>query len=374
MRGIDSQLPGGALRAGDAAPALGNEGDQIQGARDAAPQQGVGGALGAAEGNGEDAALIGACEPGRGPRFDARVMPEGYLWWYVDALSDDGRHGITLIAQLGSCFSPYYAKARRRGDSDPLEHNSLNVALYGECKRWSMTERGRSALQRDASRLEIGPSALSWDGNSLTIEIDEVTVPFPSRIRGTVKVYPNAVAGTPYCLDHGERHFWAPIAPRAHVEVNLERPSLRWSGSGYLDSNWGVEPLERAFQSWEWSRAMLKDGGAAILYDVTQRAGHRPPLGLRFAPSGEVEQFDAPPRVKLPTTGWLMKRGTRVDPQRTARVTETLEDTPFYTRSVLETHLLGEPVTAMHESVCLDRFSSRWVQTLLPFRIPRALR
>lgn len=334
----------------------------------------VPGAEGAPLAGGDDAYLIGGTEPGRGPRFDALVMPEGYLWWYVDALSDDGRHGITIIAQVGSCFSPYYAKARRRGDSDPLNHNSLNVALYGECKRWSMTERGRSALRRDASSLEIGPSSLYWDGNSLTIRIDEVTAPLPSRIRGTVRVYPGALAGTPYHLDHAGRHCWAPIAPRAHVEVDLDRPSLHWSGGGYLDSNWGVEPLEMAFRRWEWSRAMLSDGGAAILYDVTQRDGHKPPLGLRFTSGGEVETFEAPPHVSLPNTGWLMRRGTRVDPQKIARVTETLEDTPFYSRSVLETHLLGERVTAMHESVCLDRFSSRVVQAMLPFRIPRALR
>ena len=372
MRGIDSRPPG-ALRADDAPPAGGNKGNLTDGAGDDASRHGSGHASGSEAANGDGIILAGGCESGCGPRFDAPVMPEGYLWWYVDAFSDDNRHGITLIAQVGSCFSPYYARARRRGDSDPLNHNSLNVALYGECKRWSMTERGRSALRRDASRLEIGPSSLSWDGTSLTIRIDEVTAPLPSRIRGTVRVFPRAVAGQPYRLDQAGRHFWAPIAPSAHVEVKLDRPSLNWSGSGYLDSNWGSEPLESAFQRWEWSRAILKDGGAAVLYDVTQRDGHRPPLGLRFAPNGGVEHFEAPPRVRLPNTAWRVRRGTLVDPQQTARVTETLEDTPFYTRSVLETHLLGEPVTAMHESVCLDRFSTRWVQTLLPFRIPRVL-
>jgi carotenoid 1,2-hydratase len=33
--------------------------------------------------------------------------------------------------------------------------------------------------------------------------------------------------------------------------------------------------------------------------------------------------------------------------------------------------LLGQPVVAMHESLSLDRFRSRWVQMLLPFRMPR---
>ena len=52
-------------------------------------------------------------------------------WWYLDALSDDGRHGLTVIAFIGSVFSPYYALARRRGAGDPLDHCALNVALYG---------------------------------------------------------------------------------------------------------------------------------------------------------------------------------------------------------------------------------------------------
>ena len=73
---------------------------------------------------------LAAASPARGPRFDRPVPPGGYVWWYVDALSDDGRHGLTLIAFIGSVFSPYYAwRAARRGD--PLDHCALNVALYG---------------------------------------------------------------------------------------------------------------------------------------------------------------------------------------------------------------------------------------------------
>ena len=47
--------------------------------------------------------------------FDQIVPHNGYAWWYVDALSDDGENGITIIAFIGSVFSPYYAFARRRG-------------------------------------------------------------------------------------------------------------------------------------------------------------------------------------------------------------------------------------------------------------------
>ena len=76
--------------------------------------------------------------------------------------------------------------------------------------------------------------------------------------------------------------------------------------------------------------------------------------------------------IDLPGTGWRVKRETRSDNGYTATVLKTLEDTPFYARSILSSHLLGESVTAMHESLSLDRFRARWVQMLLPFRMPRA--
>ena len=50
---------------------------------------------------------------------------------------------------------------------------------------------------------------------------------------------------------------------------------------------------------------------------------------------------------------------------------QTLEDAPFYARSVIATRLRGEDVTAVHESLSLDRFRAPWVQAMLPFRIPR---
>lgn len=268
-------------------------------------------------------------------------------------------------------FSPYYALARRRGAGDPEHHCALNVALYGAGgKRWSLTERGRNALQRDAGSLTIGPSALTWDGQALTIRIDEVTVPLPSRIRGTVRLYPTALTRHRDDLDDAGRHRWWPIAPCARIEVELERPARRWSGAGYLDTNGGDEPMERAFTTWDWARASLRDG-TAILYDVRRRDGDRMALALRCDRSGAVEPFPVPPATPLPPTLWRVARGTRADAGHPATVQETLEDAPFYSRSIVRQHLLGEPVTAMHESLSLDRFARPVVQLMLPFRMPR---
>lgn len=76
--------------------------------------------------------------------------------------------------------------------------------------------------------------------------------------------------------------------------------------------------------------------------------------------------------MKLRRTGWRVARSVRSD--GAAKIVKTLEDAPFYARSVLSAKLLGKPVTLIHESLSLDRFKMPLVQAMLPFRMPRALR
>jgi carotenoid 1,2-hydratase len=299
------------------------------------------------------------------------VGPDGYAWWYLDALSDDELHGVTVIVFIGSVFSPYYAWARRRGRASPYGHCAVNVALYGPRKKsWTMTERPRRDVRGFAHSLTIGPSTLSWDGNRVTVDIDEVTAPIPRRVRGRVRLYPSNLFNEQFALDRDGHHKWSPISPCSRVEVELDQPDLRWSGTGYLDSNIGVRPLEETFSAWNWSRAAI-GADAAVLYDVVPRDGDRPGLALRFDTKGRAEPFEPPPRRQLPSTRWRIRRETRADAAFAPEVRRTLEDGPFYARSVLSTRLLGRPATAIHESLSLDRFRSGFVQAMLPFRMPR---
>jgi carotenoid 1,2-hydratase len=289
-------------------------------------------------------------------------------------LSKDGRNGLTIIAFIGSVFSPYYAWARRHGRNNPLDHCALNVALYSmRRKHWTMTERSAASTMRTASSLTIGPSMLTWHGDVLTIRFEEISAPIPKRLRGIVRVYPKALTDQTISLDLAGRHRWSPIAPCSHVEVSIEQPTLRWQGPGYLDINHGDEPIENAFRSWHWSRGDLR-GRTAVLYDIIHRDGPRRPLALAFGPSGSIADFEPPPLVSLPPTRWKIARATRADAAESVTVRRTLESAPFYARSLISTRLLGQHTWAMHESLSLDRFQSSWVQAILPFRMPRALR
>jgi carotenoid 1,2-hydratase len=272
-------------------------------------------------------------------------------------------------------FSPYYAGALRRapaGEVQADDHCSINVALYGAAgHRWAMTERGARHVLRRRQEFVVGPSRLHWADGALMIDIDEREAPWPRRLRGRVCVRPSALSTYVTSLDDAGRHRWGPIGPCSRIDVQFERPQLRWSGNSYLDSNEGDEPICRPFETWDWSRAMLADGSTAVVYDVRLRGGRERVIAERFAPDGTVSPFEPPPRQALPRTLWRLDRTMRTEPGVPARVEHTLEDTPFYVRSVLRSGLLGEEVTAMHETLAIPRLVSPVVQRMLPFRMPR---
>jgi carotenoid 1,2-hydratase len=298
------------------------------------------------------------------------------LWWYVDAISDDGGHALTIIAFVGSVFSPYYAWALKRNPNTPAEnHCAINVALYGGgARRWAMTERGAAQMQRSERTLKVGPSELHWDGSSLLIELDELSVPLPQRVLGRVRIWPQALSTFNAALDVEGRHRWGPIAPCSRIEVDMVRPGLKWCGHAYLDSNEGDEPIAGPFARWDWSRGNLRDGSSAVVYDVRPKLGDERVIAHRFYADGRHEPFEAPPRQGLPSSKWRVARNMRSAAGQRPVLLQTLEDTPFYTRSVVNAALLGEAVTSVHESLDIPRLVSPATQWMLPWRMPRRAR
>jgi carotenoid 1,2-hydratase len=304
--------------------------------------------------------------PAGPPPFDLAVPRDGYRWWYLDAVSDDGRHALVIIAFVGSVFSPYYYRARQLDRGRPENHCAINVALYGPGGRWSMTERDASRLLRGADHFEVGPSRIEWRGDHLDFALDERCTPFGQALRGRVRAWPESDCRLDLSLDPGGRHRWTPWAPHSRVEVDLEAPRLRWNGRGYLDANAGSEPLEAAFSTWDWSRTERGDG-LRLHYEVRYPEGEQRLFAYHVAPDGRHVEAEASAAQPQRRTGWGLSRGPR--PGHEIRAVRGLEDTPFYSRSLFEAPVAG--VHTVHEHLDMNRFKAPWVRLLLPFRMPR---
>ena len=234
-----------------------------------------------------------------------------------------------------------------------------------------MTERGKNAIHRTANQFTIGPSQLSWKDNTLTININERVPLLGQRVQGTIKVFTEQLFNHVVALDDQQKHRWGPIAPSSRVEVSFNKPNLNWIGNAYFDSNEGDEAINKPFSEWDWSRAHLKDGSTAVIYDVRQKNGVEKVLATKFKLDGSTEDFLAPNRVELRKTGWRIQRNMRSESDHKVTVLNTLEDTPFYARSMIASKLLGEDVISMHETLNIKRLESNIVQFMLPWRMPR---
>jgi carotenoid 1,2-hydratase len=244
------------------------------------------------------------------------------------------------------------------------------VATYGPGARFTMTDRGRSALRQSAESLTVGPSSMRWTGEALEITINEIGAPpMVTPVHGTIRLIPAALTGVEVALTPDDAHLWRPFAPTARIEVDLTQ-GHKWQGHGYFDANFGTRALEADFSYWTWGRFPLQDG-AACFYDATRRDGTELGLGLHIARDGSVQQIDPPPKARLPRTLWALRRETRADAGAKPRQVMSMLDAPFYSRSQVETRINGEVTRGVHEALDLDRFASPLLKPMLAVRVPR---
>ncbi len=246
----------------------------------------------------------------------------------------------------------------------------MNVVLFGAGgKRWAMTERGASSLQRSADVYHLGASQARLSPGRLTLHIDEIGVPIPHRIKGEIVVDFDALQTTAFHLDSQQRHVWRPLAPRARIKVNFDSPRQSWEGEAYVDSNWGSEPVEAGFQGWQWSRASRGDE-TCVFYDVVERAGQERSIAAAFDRQGHVRPLPVAPQHRAKKTLWRVERPYRSEGTRGGLI-KTVEDTPFYARSLMAQRIEGQDCVAIHESLDVTRYERPIVQAMLPWRMPR---
>lgn len=272
-----------------------------------------------------------------------------------------------MIAFIGSVFSPWY---RWSGRKSPQDHVCINVATYGKGGRFTMTDRGQSALRQSGNCIEVGPSSLTWEGDRLVIRIDEIAgFPRPGRVRGIIELIPEALTDVAVNLTPDGRHGWRPFAPVARISVRLGE-GWTWDGHGYFDANFGQAALEADFDHWSWGRYPTPQG-TFCFYDATRRDGTVLAEALHFRNDGSATRFDAPPLTPFSRSLWAVRRETRADPGVLPRQVKPMLDAPFYCRSLVRTRIGGAWTTGVHEALDLTRFRVPLLMPMLAMRVPR---
>ena len=234
-----------------------------------------------------------------------------------------------------------------------------------------MTDRGTSALRQTASRFEVGPSKMVWCGDHLCIDIDEWSSwPWINHIKGRIRVYHGAITGVELPLTKDSSHIWRPFAPRARIEVDIDRPGWQWQGEGYFDANFGTRALEQDFSYWTWGRFPTGDG-ATCFYDATRLDGSELAAAFRFGANGSAETIPLPDKARMARSLWAVRRETRADQGYKPRQVKAMLDAPFYTRAAVRTQLDGQETTGVHEALDLRRFRSPLLKPMLAVRVPR---
>lgn len=289
-------------------------------------------------------------------------------------MSDDGATAVVVIAMFGNPFSPAYAAACRRAPADPLRFCSMNVAVYGRTRSaWAFQEHALDDGARDATGVQMGQSSMRWRGDALVVEVNERTTPLGPRflqreLRGTLVVHPEALTGRELSIDPDGEHRWWPVAPLARVSVDFPDLGVRFSGHGYHDANAAPVSLESTFEHWSWSRARLPDC-AVMTYDVSCVSGAQRSRSFKVTRRGELTDFDEPWRTPLGRSLWGLPRHAPADAGVSARIHRSLEDGPFYARTLVETRLEGRSVLAMHETLAGHRLRRRIVQRLAAYKM-----
>lgn len=209
------------------------------------------------------------------------------------------------------------------------------------------------------------------EGDALIVDVRERTTPWRKPLHGRIVFRPTIPgAACPVALDGVGAHLWQPLAPLGRLEATFDEPACSFRGVGYLDTNGGDEPLEQGFSSWSWAR-IAEPRGARITYDVARRSGATLRHGVTLDDGG-ARPFAGDVERSLRATSFGLERVVRGNAGEQPMLVRTLEDGPFYARSMIEVvRPDGLVARGFHEAISLDRLASKWVQFLIPFRARR---
>ena len=219
--------------------------------------------------------------------------PNGYEWWYFDAISDDERYILVVIYFLGTPMSPYYKAVTDGKNPLPKDWCGVFMSLHERTTSGYRERAYAYNVYRGGDFAEDGAS-VSVGGSRFVRGMDGAwNLSFNERclwlgcVRGELCFAPD------FSPRHGvlpgdEAHTWVCVAPDCRVSGDLQLANgetVRFTGRGYHDHNYGRLPWAKT-KRWVWGRGRTCDetGQAeTVVYYITQGMdGKLSPLCLVF--------------------------------------------------------------------------------------------
>ena len=320
-----------------------------------------------------------------------------YEWWYLDAISTDGRTAFVFIWFAGLPFSPDALTNHERGrPARAADHVAMFTAVYVEGKQiaYALNRHPESEFEaaRESLNVRVGPNRLErFSNGDIAATVDAPMLFGGGRLSGTLRLSASGGQGAGIGEVAGAAdHVWNPLVPSCELSGSLrlagadgsEKWSSEFAGRGYLDHNYGSRPLTEGIRRWHWGRAHLGDTTIVYYHNEPKSGPHESVLAVIDAsadPNCTDIQFSATdwrrrilcPRFPNTVAVTGLRGNDRVT--FTARRRHIVDWGPFYMRFLCDVTatIRGRELsgTAITEYLDPRGLRARWLRPLIKTRI-----
>ncbi len=222
-----------------------------------------------------------------GPEHDGLHIdpsePNGYEWWYFDAISDDERYVLVVIFFLGTPMSPYYKAVVDGKNPLPKDWCGVFVTLHERVgdsyKERSYAYNVYSDTANDffsaaPSQIKVNNSEIHYSRHVIEgivlhdwhIVLNEKNL-WLGDLKGELSFQTRFTLDQTPVHDKHEAHTWVCVAPNCRVNGWIKGCKGGFSGSGYHDHNLGTLPWLNT-KRWYWGRARVPCNDDSIRHIV----------------------------------------------------------------------------------------------------------
>jgi len=213
-----------------------------------------------------------------------------FEWWYFDAHLDDGAT-VVVVFNTKPTSNP-------EATLTPLVTINLTLPDGRIVDRVFRARPEEFSASRDGCDVRIGANRFVGDLHRyrITASIEDVSVDIelvgevPSWRPKSGHVYFAKAKGQP------ERLFaWLPSVPQGRVTIDYRvgAASMKGTGIGYHDHNWGDAPMPKLLHDWYWARAKVGPYAVVTSYVTAQKDyGYAAQVVFLLAKDGAVVAED----------------------------------------------------------------------------------